>query len=528
MLRLNKQILKNRTLHIKSRRFLAAVICVLCALVFAQLPAWADQADEIRIRLNIDPAKKINEGFLGTNILYWIDVDEVWAKGGLPERLKELGLKTLRYPGGEVADNYDWETNSVERKDKFPFEAKTEEEHQGRLDYKEFLAYASKLGIKNIFFVVNLEGAFFLPGNLNENIEHYADKAARWVNAVRKAGYAVPYWEIGNESYLRSAYPLTAREYASALKVFYRKMKAADPSIKIGAIGPHNPFGEDGAGYADALGPIANERFRSVLLKEKKEPCKDLNKNACARSLGARSAISPPGWWDVILEDARDSFDFVVIHRYRTTRVKDKKVSFEGPLTLKDDIHDLKKYIEAKKGARVELALTEWNTPKQVDDVMTESEHLLDVAEQMGNYLEGGVDYALYWPFRMRGSKFPILSYNTKEPRPTYHLFRLFNRFGEASLCTADYDRSSGVYVLCTIDNKSFGLLLVNRTKEAKRLILESAGNALVLSGAESITVGSVNSVVVTSSLPHHENFDNSLTIDILPQSVIGVKIEKR
>ncbi len=488
-----------------------------------------ETANEIHIKIKDDPAaRKINEGFLGTNILYWIDNDDAWAKGRVPDHLKELGMKTLRYPGGEVADNYDWETNSIERKDRFPFEAKSEKERHARLDYREFLEQAKKLGIKNIFFVVNLEGAFFQPGNINDNIERYAEKAAKWVKAVREAGYKVTYWEIGNESYLRSAYPLTAHEYASALKVFYRKMKDADPSVKIGAIGPHSPYGDDGVGYADALGPLATERLRTALLKGEEELCKDLkNKKACAKSLGAKPASHPPKWWDVILQEAKDSFDFVVIHRYRTTRLKNKQINFDEPLTLKDNINELKKYIETRKGAKVELALTEWNTPKQVSDIMTESEHLLDIAEQMGNYLEGGVDFALYWPFRIRGKQFSIVSFDTKDVYQPYYLFRLFNRYHEDALCKADYDRKSGVYVLCTQGSKSFGLLVINRTKETKKIILESAGKTIIFSGGEAILKDGKTSVVVKSSVSGNEP-DNSIAIEMIPQSVIGIKINSR
>jgi hypothetical protein len=502
-----------------------SALIALCLLAFTQ--AWAD---EIGIKLISDPAgRRINEGFLGTNVLYWIDDDEAWAKGDVPARLKELGIKTLRYPGGEVADNYDWETNSIERKNRFPFEAKTEEERRSRLDYKEFLANVAKIGVKNIFFVVNLEGAFFQPGDINENIERYAEKAARWVKAVREAGYMVPYWEIGNESYLRSAYPLTAREYASALKVFYRKMKAVDPSIKIGAIGPHSPYGDVGESYADALGPIANQRYRAALVKSEEEPCKELNKKACARSFGAKPAANPPKWWEVMLEEARYSFDFVVIHRYGTIHLRERQADFSSSQTLKDYISDLKKYIEDKKGARVELALTEWNTPRQVADAMTENEHLIDIAEQMGNYLEGGVDYALYWPFRMKGKQFPIVSFDTFKPRPPYQLFKLFNNIiRNGNQCTADYDRGSGVYVLCSQDSDSFGLMLVNRTKEEKRLAFESAGKTLNFSGGESITGSGGNSTVVRTYLPHHDDLNNKVVIDVPPQSITGVTIESK
>ncbi|WP_447599253.1 hypothetical protein [Nitrospira sp. Nam80] len=63
--------------------------------------------------------------------------------------------------------------------------------------------------------------------------------AVEWVRYANiTKGYAVKYWEIGNESYLDSNNGSTiAEQYAADLEEFSDAMKAVDPTIKIGANG---------------------------------------------------------------------------------------------------------------------------------------------------------------------------------------------------------------------------------------------------------------------------------------------------
>lgn len=70
---------------------------------------------------------------------------------------------------------------------------------------------------------------------------HYAAEWVRHVNVTR--GLAVEYWEVGNENYgsWQGGYEvddvlITAQEYGQVFNVYVDSMKAADPTIKIGAV----------------------------------------------------------------------------------------------------------------------------------------------------------------------------------------------------------------------------------------------------------------------------------------------------
>jgi hypothetical protein len=419
----------------------------------------------------------IKPEFTGTNILYWIDVKNDWTSGLVPGQLSQLGIKTLRYPGGEVGDNYDWESNRIERKDQFPREAKTEDERNQRLDYRQFLSFAQQAGIKNIFFVVNLEGACFQPGDIHKNVEKYAESAVRWVAAVKKDGYHVAYWEIGNESYLRSACPFSAHEYAAALKVFYAKMKAADPSIKIGAVGPAALHGDDALGYADAIGTEATGKIHQAIQNGNFNLCERENREKCKHLLATQDSGSgvPQGWWETVVSEAGESFDFAVIHRYKLAGIK--KSSKSQPESLNEKLRELKNFIEAKKGSHIELALTEWNTSlgthSRHGNTLSETRHSIEMVKLIGEYLEGGVDYALYWPFRNPSVPFSLVgdtgfSMSAK-------VIQAFNAVKKSSLCDAQYGGNvDDIYLLCTENDGSTGLLVINQATKDRRVFIHT------------------------------------------------------
>jgi hypothetical protein len=469
----------------------------------------------------------IKPEFTGTNILYWIDVKNDWTSGLVPGQLSQLGIKTLRYPGGEVGDNYDWESNRIERKDQFPREAKTEAERNQRLDYRHFLSFAQQAGIKNIFFVVNLEGACFQPGDIHKNVEKYAESAARWVAAVKKDGYHVAYWEVGNESYLRSACPLSAHEYAAALKIFYAKMKAADPSIKIGAIGPAALNGDDALGYADAIGTEATGKIHQAIQNGNFNLCQQENREKCKQLLATRDSGSgvPRGWWETVASEAGESFDFAVIHRYKLAGRKKSSQNQSGQLNEK--LRELKNFLEARKGARIELALTEWNTSLATHgrhgNTLSETRHAIEMVRLIGEYLEGGVDYALYWPFRSSGVPFSLV--DDTRLSMSARVIQAFDAVRKNSLCDAQYSgNADDIYLVCTENEGGAGLLVINQATRDKRVFIHTRHPIQSTPAVQLIT----GDQPVTASPASYTLKPEGVIITIPPETVITVEAPYR
>jgi len=155
----------------------------------------------------------------------------------------------------------------------------------------------------------------------------------------------VKYWEIGNETdLLGTRYPLTAEEYGQAVARFSQAMKAVDPTIQIGALGPFSPTH---VAPLDRLSPERQALLRTLRSGERK----------------TRRAEFPPElagapWWPTVCQTAGKDFDFVIVHRYDNSRTEFPP-AFVAPLSLAEPVQVLDRYLREQFGHEVPLALTE-------------------------------------------------------------------------------------------------------------------------------------------------------------------------
>lgn len=396
-------------------------------------------------RIAVDPTTPghtVNPLFFGVNSLFWIDDDAARADGKIAAQLKDMGCTLARFPGGEVADNYHWQTNLLDNNADFPYEDGPE-----KMDFDEFIAWIRTFGAEPII-VVNLESSY-LAGNPEEGVR----EAAAWVRYANVTqGYGVKYWEIGNETdLLGTRYPLTAEEYAEAVVRFSRAMKAEDPSIQVGALGPSSPAH---AAHLDRLTPERRTDFRALPRGERR---------------ARRDQFPPeqPGepWWPTVSRIAGGHFDFAIVHRYDNSR-REFTTASVAPLNLAEPSRALDRYFRDQFGRKIPLALTEWNVWRQAAGLGPVG-HALTIAEQVGNYLEGGIEMANYWPMRYpRGNRDDffraLLDYETKEPQPAFEVLKLFRHHAVGQIVPAVADNPQ-LYAFATRDGDKASLFLVNR-----------------------------------------------------------------
>ena len=489
---------------------LVILACLIPRAVFAASCLSYDKTTDMKV-LHVPTSTEWNragQGLFGANSLYHVEDDIFWQKPQPKKNIKQAHISTLRFPGGELADNYDWEKSALERPRDWPGEAGTRAEQELRTDYKEFLMHAREAGVQNVFFVVNVDGAFRTPGNVVDNLNHYAEKAARWVKAVKEAGYHVPYWEIGNEPYLGAGFPLSTMEYSQALKIFAKAMRAVDPTIKIGAAGPG---GVESVGFADRIG---GEGLRSLRTSggNIKKTCGDLSREDCIEKIENNTNDSKPSqaWWPTLITEAAGSFDFAVIHRYDYAKMGGGKF----PHTKK--LQNLKTYLQQSTGRTIPLALTEWNTPNEKKHKpLTELDHLLEIAIQLGNNVVGGVDFAHYWPMRIPSGAFkPLLTYDGE----LTSLGRLFSLYSEL-ITDADVSQSlldKNVYLLRMRRVGENGYIIVNASLKDIQLELNNAsGNRVLVSKLTGNPEGKV--------LPAVECTENALSAKL-----VGVDVPRK
>jgi len=135
-----------------------------------------------------------------------------------------LNLGVVRYPGGLMADEEDWQ--------------KTLKNKDFNVDTDEFLSWCEKVNCTPLF-----------TANVGDGSPERAAAWVKYVNQTRK-GPKVRHWEIGNEIYgsWHKYYEKWGKDggksYGQAVRAYVKAMKAADPSIQISAVwmlgGPWN------------------------------------------------------------------------------------------------------------------------------------------------------------------------------------------------------------------------------------------------------------------------------------------------
>jgi alpha-L-arabinofuranosidase len=269
--------------------------------------------------------------------LYQVEDDAALADGEIARLLREAGCPLLRFPGGGVADNWNWKTQTLDRPDRWPFRAGPD-----TTDTDEFMKFCRAVGAEPIF-VCNFAKTISGPG-----IDEAVRNAVEWLTYCNKTkDYGVKYWEIGNETYLGGEYSCTvASEYADGLIRFSRAMKAVDSTIEIGANGPH---------------PAA-----------------------------APGKLDTVPWWPTVLEKAIDDIDFIILHTY--LRAPDYEAYLYGDKHFAYDALTVREYIGKHYPERADMAiaLTEWNVNRR-SNLDNSLGHAIVVANALAEFTRGGI-----------------------------------------------------------------------------------------------------------------------------------------
>ncbi|MCX6143393.1 MAG: discoidin domain-containing protein [Ignavibacteriales bacterium] len=190
-------------------RRLVATLAVSLPLTFCSSPAQ-------QVKIAIDAGKivrPINPWLYGINTARWDEslfpgpTDEMLrtADRDAIEKIKASGVTLLKYPGGNDADQYIWNSSA---------------NNATEMNTDEYISLCREVGAEP-----------FITVNFNEP----PDLAAEWVrycNIVK--GYSVKLWEVGDEqwgTWARGHAP--PEEYAKKYVNFVRAMRAVDPTIKV-------------------------------------------------------------------------------------------------------------------------------------------------------------------------------------------------------------------------------------------------------------------------------------------------------
>jgi len=175
------------------------------------------------------------------------DVMPGGARRDVFEKIKALKPAFIRWPGGNVAQDYRWLWGVGPRDERFTWANLSWKNEPEPSDFgtDEFIRFARAVGAEPAI-TVNVEGR---GADVNEAaawVEYCNGPATSNYGALRAAhGHPEPYgvklWEIGNEiwgNWVRGH--SDADTYARNYKRYVTAMRAVDPSIKFIAVGDNN------------------------------------------------------------------------------------------------------------------------------------------------------------------------------------------------------------------------------------------------------------------------------------------------
>lgn len=335
---------------------------------------------------------------IGINVNYITDgIHLIHQPRSIKDGLRELGVKFLRYPGGEKSDDYLWSTPPFEKPR--PTLARTglpeirpqfmpyiDDNYSSLkpcvMDFDQFMELCRDLECEP-YIVVCYDSMFIpaLPGGAIPTREQLYETACAWVyyaNIVK--GYGIKYWEIGNESYV-VAHHNGAKivDYTRDIVDFAKGMKAIDPNIKILANGP--------------TGLDANETPWGRMDEDKKKP-----------------------WWATMLPVAAPWIDGIAFHDYPCFAWESYDYYATQDVKIGDNVVDhlrsiIQTYCSQEDASRISLALTEthsadWSTGKPNITRPGWNEdgtwgHALVLFDMLGSYMRRSeVDSILVWNTR--------------------------------------------------------------------------------------------------------------------------------
>lgn len=315
-------------------------------------PVAVAQTSAVHVDVNARQTIRIVDARLfGLNTAIWdsdLGSDETAAE------LREMGIQTLRFPGGSTSDEYHWAAN-VNPKPR-------------QTSFDQFARVATNIGAQ-----------VFITANYGSGTPEAAAAWVRYSNVTNHYGFK--YWEIGNENYGNWEHdknsprhdPVT---YATRASDFLRQMRAADPNIKIGVV---VEAGED--------------RY---------------NSHTNHSVINPRTGENHSGWTPLVLSTLKksgDTPDFIIYHRYPQNHGKEDDASLlQSAATWPEEAADLRQQLKdyfGDAGANVELVCTENNSVSDHPGKQTTSlVNALYLADSFGQIAQTEFNAFVWWDLR--------------------------------------------------------------------------------------------------------------------------------
>ena len=181
--------------------------------------------------------------------------------------MKQLGIRLLRWPGGNFSGEYNWKDGLLPRDMRAPFQSYLwleTQPHTWGFDFHEintddFLHLCEEIGAEPF---ITINPTWNTPQDSADWVEYCNGDVSTPYGALRaKNGrekpYNVKYWSLGNEfGYGHMEGANGPAEYAAAVRLHGEKMLSVTPDLRLCSSGPY-PNAEWAEKSAAALGDVA-------------------------------------------------------------------------------------------------------------------------------------------------------------------------------------------------------------------------------------------------------------------------------
>ncbi len=302
------------------------------------IPSTPSSSAVLKANVEIDARsviRQIPRTLYGTNVEWIWNGNLLWLEESRrpnPDMVRlteELGVSLIRFPGGHYSDFYHWRDGigAFEKRPQALHEKGKNDRSRPNFGTDEALDFAQQVN-GELLITVNAGSAS-------------AREAAEWVNYVNGKSQRVRYWEVGNELYMNEGSAMSRSVtidpagYAARFREFAQAMRAADPRIKIGAIGGENQ--------------------------------------------GRYASVTYSNWNRTVLEKAGDQIDFFAVHNaYAPVLIsgdnKDLRTVYKAmlaaPVLIRRNLGTIEQQIATyapSRASRIGIAVTEWGPLFQFD-----------------------------------------------------------------------------------------------------------------------------------------------------------------
>ena len=399
-------------------------------------------ASNSTVNINVNLSNQIGNVLpthFGTNLTHFLGESSL-NETDFMDNLNNLGDVFFRYPGGNGSNQFFWDGNvpsSILNDDQITVNDLIDGTGW-RISPDEFSNVLIQTNSQGIIAVNASYARYGTAPNATQVAAGYAADFVRHMNNNLNAN--IKYWEVGNENYgpwqaghTVNGIQISGTDYGNIFNVFVDSMKAADPTIKIGAV----IFPHDG---------VYNNWSRNVLQK------------------------------------VQNTADFLIIHDYFKRKNNPNNVTYDEMMISVDevqqDVNNVNNMVNSytsKPSNYYPIAMTEYNSKTGEREISMAN--AIFIARVLAEQIKHQIGMSLIWSFQngldSHGGDHGITARNStivpkNTPRPVYFVYRYINQFfGDKMFWSYSSDTSINSYVT-KFDNGDLGMMVVNHTNQSK------------------------------------------------------------